>query len=78
VYRSVTCGGNEAPSHRREERELRLGQYPVLCLYFPLSSEGIDLWNRELQLKHNWCYKLIGFSLESVKLSIVSSCNEFF
>jgi hypothetical protein len=59
VRRSTTHGGNGGSSHRREESELRSGQYPVLCLCFPLSSEGSDIWNWGFRLKHDCCYKLI-------------------
>jgi hypothetical protein len=59
VRGSTTRSGNGGSSHRREESELLSGQYPVLFLYFPLSSEGSDIWNWGFQLKHDCCYKLI-------------------
>jgi hypothetical protein len=59
VRRSTPHGGNGGSSHRREETKLWSGQYPVLCLCFPLLSEGSDIWNWGFRLKHDCCYKLI-------------------
>jgi hypothetical protein len=59
VSSSTTRARNSGSSLQREESELRSGQYPVLCLCFPLSSEGSDIWNWGFRLKHDCCYKLI-------------------
>jgi hypothetical protein len=59
VRRSTTRSGNGESSHGRGVSEVWSGQYLVLCLCFPLSSAGSDIWNWGFRLKHDCCYKLI-------------------